>query len=147
MPDGGDRRQRVCDVPLAHLRALWPKIEHFVADALATDECGRYWPADVFQLLLAARGRLWVSWDYEAEEFEAAAITEIIQSPRTRECRVWLLAGRDWDRWRIELRDMIEAYARSEGCQYVTGSGSRGWIRAIGYKENGVNLMHPLYNG
>src|ERR1700720_2248040 len=129
MPDGSFRRQRVCDVPLEQLPALrrsrwWPQIEHFIADALKTHECGRYLPADVYQLLMAGRGRLWVSWDHKAEEFEAAAVTEIIQSPRTRECRVWLLGGKDWDRWRTELRDMIEAYARAEGCQFVTGSGS-----------------------
>jgi hypothetical protein len=146
VPDGADRRQRVCDVPYAHLPAIWPRVEHFIAAALDTDECHRYLPTDVYQLLLARRGRLWVSWDRRAQEFDGAAVTEIIQTPRCRECRVWLLGGKNWDRWRIEMRDMIEAYARADGCQYVTGSGSRGWVRAIGYQESGVNLVHPLYS-
>lgn len=145
MPDGGDLAvQRVCDVPVAHLPAIWPSVEHFVAQALALDECKRFLPVDVYQLLLAGKGRLWVSWDRRAKEFEAAGVTEIIQYPRCRECRVWLLSGKNMRAWEREMREMVEAHARAEGCSHLSTSGRIGWTKIAGFKKVGFDLIKVL---
>ena len=144
MPDGGEYLQRVCDVPIAHLPAVWPRIEHFVAKALELDECRRFLPIDVYQLLMAGTGRLWLSCDRGAQEFDAAGVTEIIQYPRCRECLVWFLAGKHMHEWEREMREMVEAYARFEGCGHLATFGRPGWERVSGFKRVGFELIKRL---
>lgn len=145
MPDGGDfAHQRVCDVPIHHLPVIWPLVEHFVAAALDRDECERFLPIDVYKFLAEGRGRLWVSWDRKVREFDAAGVTEIIQYPRCRECRVWLLAGKNMRAWVRELCEMVEAYASFEGCNHLATSGRRGWVKASGFKQVGFDLIKRL---
>jgi hypothetical protein len=134
---------RCCGVPIVLLPEVWPKVEGYLAKSLKVDECGRYWPVDVFQLLLEGRGSLWVAYDSE-HGFIAAAVSEVIQWPRMRECRVWLTGGKMLKLWQEEMRLMIEGYAKSSGCQYITGSGRKGWIRMPGYREGGVNFQKAL---
>jgi hypothetical protein len=145
MPDGGDfAQQRVCDVPIHHLPVIWPLVEHFIAAALDLDECERFLPIDIYKLLIEGRGRLWVSWDRQTREFEAAAVTEIIQYPRCRECRVWLVGGRNMRAWSQEFQEMVEGYARGAGCDHMASSGRRGAVRVAGYKQVGFDLIKRL---
>lgn len=153
MPDGGERAsQRVCDVPWAHLitegfhKVIWPQVEPLLAKALATDELGRYTTQDVLQELMLGRVRLWVSFDRDKSEFEMAAITQVTQWPQCRECRIWLGGGRNMKAWLNDFTRMVEAYARSEFCGYLTGSGSRAWARVAknGWHADSVNLVKAL---
>lgn len=145
MPDGSERvAQRVCDVPIGYLPMIWPRVEHFIADALVIDECGRYLPIDIYQEAASGRLRLWVSWDRDAQEFDAAGVTEIIQFPRCRECRVWLLAGKGMHAWWREMCEMVEAYARFERCSHLAAHGRPGWERISGSKRAGFDLIKRL---
>ena len=136
---------RCCDVPIDHIPYVWPKIEPFLAKSLKFDDCARYQAVDVFELLLQGGSRrLWIAFDTERQEFDGAAVTEIIQSPRCRECRAWLVGGKNLRLWQDEMRAMIEAYAQAEGCQFVTGSGRRGWTRMPGYESAGILFQKAL---
>ena len=144
--------QRVCDVPWRHLltegfhKLIWPQIEPMLAKSLAMDELRRYTTQDVLQQIMVGKARLWVSYDREAEKFEMAAVTEILQSPQCRECRVWLIGGTNMKAWLRELDHMIDGYARSEFCSHVTSSGRPGWARAVknGWRPAGVDFIKTL---
>ena len=72
-------------------------------------------------------------------------VTQIIDYPRLRECRVWLIGGRNMKAWLREFESKVEAYAKSEGCRLMSGGGRRGWCRAAGYSEDGINLTKELH--
>lgn len=125
-------------MPRDHLHFIWPQARPFIGRALARDAAGRYELVDILDLLLAGKGKLWVSWD--GKVVEAAIVTETVDYPRLRELRIWLVGGRNMKAWVVEARDMIEEYARAEGCAIVSGGMRRGWIRigGPGWHETGV---------
>jgi hypothetical protein len=133
-----------CDVPVAHIPFIWPKIEGFVTRSLATDECARYWPVDIYKLLLTVESKLWVAYDRDPQEFVGFVITQVIVWPRMRECRAWLIGGKRLREWQTAMREMIEAYARAHNCSYNTGFGRPGWTRMPGYKKSGIIIQKAL---
>lgn len=143
MPDGG-AVQRCCDVPVSHLPIIWPKIEGYVDKSLARDPLRRFWPINVLECLIEGRSRLWVAFDSERDEFDGFVITEIIPWPRAKECRAWLIGGQRLRLWQDEMRRMIEAYARAQGCTHNTGQGRKGWTRMPGYEDGGSEIVKVL---
>lgn len=138
---------RCCDVRVEHIPQIWPSVRPFIAMALAREGSARYAPADVLELLLGNKARLWISWNPDARAIEAAAVTDIIVFPRgLKELRIWLVGGRNMRAWVAEMRDMIEAYARANGCAFLSGSMRRGWIRigGDGWRETGRTFEKRL---
>lgn len=93
--------------------------------------------------------RLWVAWNTEEKAVEAAIVTEIKQYPRLRELHIWLIGGRNMNVWAKEGLELVEAYARAEGCTLATGALRRGWARVGaqatgGWRETGVSLEKRL---
>jgi len=125
---------------------LWPRVRPFIAAALARDPVARYWPEDVLRCLMEAKGRLWISWDDDKHEVEAAGVTELIQHPRARELRIWLVGGRNLRRWGRPFAELLEQYARETGCNVISGGLRRGWVRVAGsgWKETGSSFEKVL---
>jgi hypothetical protein len=151
LPDGSDQRLRVSDVPWSHLVTpqfhdiIWPQIKPFLVAALARDELGRYDIDDLLQEILLGHVRLWVSYDRERHEFEMAVVTQIVRHPQVSECKVWAGGGKNMKSWLGEFTREIEAYARAEGCRYLTGGGRIGWTRAIpGWRQVGIEIAKEL---
>lgn len=153
MPDGADRWRRVCDVPWEHLlrhefrTVIWPQLVPFIDAALKVDPLGRYRVQDILDYALCGRLRLWVSYDQDLRSFEMVGATEIVQFPACRVCHVWFVGGRNMKAWLGEILSMIEDYARAQGCDHMTSSGRRGWIRATrGWwrEEPSSNLVRSL---
>ena len=141
MPDGSGAPQRCCDVPLWHLLSVWPQIERFVARTLKRDPLRRFELGDVFGLVASGKSKLWTAFDRERDEFDGFVVTDIIVWPRAQECRAWLIGGQHLRLWQDEMRHMIEAYARAQGCTHVTGSGRKGWLRMPGYEDVGPEIV------
>ncbi len=131
-------------MPLHDIPFVWPHIEGYVAKSLKIDTCERYWPVDVFDLLLKGQARLWVAYDKDAGGFLGMCVTEIMIWPRMRECRTWLVGGKKLRLWQDEMREMIEAFARGNECRWVTGAGRTGWAKMPGYKVDTPNLVRDL---
>lgn len=90
-----------------------------------------------------------MSWDEETKDVEAAVITEIVRYPRLNELRIWLIGGRNMAAWAKEGLEMVEAFARANGCAFATGYMRRGWLRVGnaatgGWSETGVTLEKRL---
>jgi hypothetical protein len=110
---------------------------------LAWEKMGRFLPGDVLDRLLCGHAKLWVSWD--GEKVEAAIVTEIVQYPRMRELRVWLVGGRNMKAWVEEAQDILERFAKAYGCGVVCSGGRKGWLRASsGYKQTGISFEKEI---
>jgi hypothetical protein len=106
----------------------------------------RFEPIDILELILAEKAKLWVIWDDEEKTAIGAAVTEIVHYPRLNELRVWLVAGRKMSEWGRRGAQMMEEFARANGCAYVTGGFRRGWIRigGEGWRETGCAFEKKL---
>jgi hypothetical protein len=135
---------RVAAVNAAHIVMLWPEVRPFIEDALRRDGSDRYLPDDVLLLLIEGKAALWIAW--RGREIDAAIITQILQYPRCKDCRIWLIGGRNLRGWAYKARDAIEQFARFNGCRYVSGGLRRGWLRigGSGWQEAGVNIEKRL---
>jgi hypothetical protein len=104
---------------------------------LAKDPGHRFLPDDLRQYIIASNGvtRLWLAIDAGSKEIDGFTITEIMQWPRARELRFWLIGGRNLVRWREDMRQTLEEYAKAEGCDYVACFGRKAWARMPGYKQ------------
>ena len=86
---------------------------------------------DVVDGIKSGRMQLWPTE-------KGCAVTEIVVYPRKKVLHIFLAAG-DLD----QLLDMIDAAAAwgiQQGCQAMTMSGRRGWLRVLG-KQGWANTM------
>jgi len=77
---------------------------------------------DVRKAIEAKTMRLWCHG-------ETAIVTEMVQFPRLKACRVVFVGGRMVDV--EEMKPDIEDWARSEGCAFMLAGGRKGWVRAL----------------
>lgn len=66
----------------------------------------------------------------------SAAVTQIEVYPLLSAASVWL-AGGDLSELRDVMRPKFEAWAKANGCRFVSATGRQGFGRAIGY--------HPIH--
>lgn len=134
----------ICEVPIADLGLVWPHVREHIARALKHDPCGGWLPDDVLTCLERDQAKLWVSWDDETKTIEAAMTTELLDYPRARVCRVWLIGGRNMKVWAPLFRDATETWARAAGAKCMLAGGREGWSRVGGYRRTGGMFHKPL---
>ena len=77
---------------------------------------------DVLAAVLAGHMQFWPG-------ARAAIITEIVQYPRLRACRYFLVGGKMADV--LAMQPAIEAWARGHGCTRMCAIGRPGWRRVL----------------
>lgn len=138
-----EKELRVVPVAPAAAANLWPHIEGYIARALKRGNLERaHFPYDILVHVLSDRMGLWIATD--GEKIDAAIITRIMQFDRCRTCHVYLVGGRNMRAWLPLAMTEIESYARKAGCIAMEGGARFGWVRAAGYRENGVALVKEL---
>lgn len=120
-------------VPTQMIPEAWPNIKHLLEEALSYSWGFR--PGDVYQKLRENRAILWVV--EKDMEIVAATVTEIIEYPTCRTLNIWLLAGVKFWEWQ-DLVASMEAFARSNGCEWIEATGRPGLQRLL--KEMGFNV-------
>jgi hypothetical protein len=74
-----------------------------------------------------------------------AVITEIADYPKGRMLNFWLLGGDLKELMR--MRPSIEAWGRSQGCRWASGTGRSAWRRVLGkhgYRELAVDFIKEI---
>ena len=75
---------------------------------------------------------------------KAAIMLEVLEYPKGRCCDILTLAGYEIDSWLDELSE-IEAWAKRQGCNKMTLTGRKGWVRMLSdYKIKEVVLEKEL---
>ena len=80
------------------------------------------------------------------ENITAIAITEIVDFPRRKICRLLACTGTGADRWLDKLAE-IEDWARHRGCTAIEPIARPGWERKLtarGYRKTHVVLEKSL---
>lgn len=118
----------------AAVRDAWPKVESYLANALARDEWKLGLDDLLSQIADGAMG-LYVVRDFAAGEILAAIACEVQEYPAVNVFNVAYLGGRDLYRW-AHLFGELEAEAVRLGCEIVRITGRAGWGRIYpDYKE------------
>lgn len=68
-------------------------------------------------------------WFVAIDEICATIITEVTVFPQYKTLHAPFIAGSRMDEWFDSAFDTLEAFARANGCKYLTGCGRRGWAR------------------
>jgi hypothetical protein len=117
----------------------WPKVEHWVAAALACNSIG-WEPSDIRIALLRKSMQLWLALD--GDEPVGSAVTCVEDGPRARICQIMLIGGEGLDNWLIFEEDVCK-WARSIGAAALEGPGRRGWERKV--KSRGWRPVWTIY--
>lgn len=94
---------------------------------------------DVDELIAAEMMQLW-------EGPRSIAITEVIQYPRVKACRIFAVAGDMGELWSL-LEPAIARWAKDHGCARLEGFGRMGWQRVApkhGYDQGRVFVWRGL---
>jgi len=127
-------------VPTLAVESVWGSVKNLITktnDDVLNDN-------DIKGYLLNGDYTLWVAIDEESKDVVAAMTTEFAYYPRDKVCRVVTLAGERMKEW-IGNLDMVEDWAKEQGCNYLDMYGRRGWIKVLpDWKEDSVLLRKKL---
>lgn len=127
-------------IPRGHVAQTWPLVAPYLdqaskAGALQSVE---EWLGDC----LHDRVQLWVLW--VDETCQGAGITSLVETPHGRTCIINGFAAKTGSEW-LPTLEVIEAWAKSQGCVKVRVYGRVGWTEKLkGYALKGVILDRVL---
>lgn len=121
-----------------HVKAIWPAVEKYVADALEYAH-GLFLPEDIRDFCINSKMQLWIAT--RGDDVLAAVVTEITDFPRARICAAPFIGGRDMRAWFRKMLHTIEAWSKEMGCIGLTGGARRGWGKLANMDEVGVMLF------
>ncbi len=113
------------------LASYWDEASEFLAPAIeAYPDAG----LDIETTRQLIEQRVWQLWVVEGY---AAAVTEIATTYGQKVCTILLLGGRERELWFGQMLEVIEGWARANGCDRMNVVGRKGWERVgapYGYK-------------
>lgn len=124
-------------IPPTEIDVWWPNVRSLVENACEYSG-GRYGVEDILDYLLSGAMQLWVVMD--KHEIVAITITEIVNFPRLKECRMLACTGVGMNEW-VGLIVKIEDWAKQNGCSKITPICRPGWERILkDYKKCHIQL-------
>lgn len=118
---------------------VWPHVSAGILAAFEKVDIGRF--DELERDVMNGDALLWL---VNGDGIEAAIVTQIINSQKSKVCMVSALVGSDRDRW-LHLESKIADYAKAEGCVSMRMIGRKGWKLVLkGYAEIGVVLERQL---
>jgi hypothetical protein len=116
--------QLICVDP-HRITAVWPHVAPLLKAAIARTDLSRF--DEIECDVLGGRSLLWLAW---SGRIEAAATTILTDTDANKACVLTACGGKDMSRW-LALLEIIEAYARAEGCSRMRIFGRKGWQRVL----------------
>jgi hypothetical protein len=119
----------VTGIPRHQVHELWGQVKPLIEAALSRGR-GEMLAEDVLGFLVSGDMQLWIARD---DRIRAICVTEIVQFPRLKVCRLALGAGSGLRLW-SHGKAVIKSWAQSQGCNELWGGGRKGWSRVLGWK-------------
>jgi hypothetical protein len=137
-----DNTSQVKLVPIPAVIAAdwWPAVHGMVEDA-CNHSNGKYCVSDVLAFIQQQRMQLWVA--LHANEICAVGISELVQYPQIKVCRMLAATGNDRELWENLIEEM-EAWGRSVGAGDMELICRPGWERVM--KKYGYEKTHVILN-
>ncbi len=136
-------------IPSEQLDKVWSLIEKDIKDALAYSN--QLTDSD-FVLEVAKQDKLqmWVLWDKDKDKtidkYFGVVVTEIIQRKLGKVCHIYIMTGRQRQKWQYLVKD-IEEFAKQEDCKMLELIARPGWQKVLnnfGYKRTHVVLEKQI---
>lgn len=132
---------RFVGVPADQVKSIWHELEPLVARCFRKTDEHRWAPEDVLAGLTDRDMQLWVSIDEAG--LCAMLVTRLVAYPRAKECELFLWSGRMTDDWRHQL-EIVEAWAKDQGCDYMSTLSRPGSAKFVGYKKGLIRTYRGL---
>lgn len=120
----------------------WPVIEPWL-EAVEKRSKGRISAAQLREEVAAGGSQVWL-W---GEPPSGLAVTEIVQLPTIKICKVRIATGRNRRDWLGPGLAAIEKWAAENGCQEVEPHPRPGWRReleALGYRSHHLEMRKEI---
>ena len=122
---------------------LWDLIMPIMVAACVRSR-GKFTAGDIMKAIALQDMQLWLATD--GPEICALAVTELVNYPQRRVCRVLIVTGEDRERW-IGYSETISAWAKASGCRGIEALARPGWRRtmeALGWQMTHIFLEKDL---
>ena len=129
-------------IPYDMIGHVWPFAEPFIKRAL-DHTFGEITHDDVRQFCMSRDMQLWMIYRSD-KRMVGAGTTQIVPYPQKLACRIVTLAGTDFDAWREEAHAIIQAWAKSQGCNCMEVYTRKGFVprmKEMGYMHR-YSVMH-----
>lgn len=143
---GESRVTNWAGVPRDDLPQILPLVGHLILEALDTT-LGEDSFNEVVEKLSTGNLQMWVIGDEDDLNILGVLLTRVQVCERTKLLNVYLCSGEAFDSWTTHL-EMLEEWGREQGCEYITATGRKGWIKKLkpfGFVEKYVTLYKPLF--
>lgn len=139
---------RISAVPFEVVDVVWEDARRWLEPAVKSG--GLRYSIDAIKEMIDKRIiALWAVLD-DDNEMRAAITTRVQQYPEARWLEMDWIGGEEMDKWLPQLDDTLSGYARSMGCQFMSGQGRRGWMKPLGelgWESDSVAYRKDLRDG
>ena len=140
-----ERELKGTGVPFDMVDDFWDQVIPFVDKALEHGH-GEFEAEDIHEALLSKDMQLWVIYEEPENNIVLAVVTQIINYPKIKVCRIVTLGGESHLLWEKKLF-ILEEWARENGCVRMEAycrDGLQRKLNKLGYEKLynlcGVNL-------
>lgn len=130
-------------VPSADIEKAWPLFKKLIDDACLRSN-GKFIGDDIKKSLISRDMQLWGVSD--GKKILAAVVSEIVNYPRLKACRVLIGTGENYENWARYIQ-IVETWGKSQGCTLIELITRPGWkkpMKEFGFKETHVHLEKGL---
>jgi hypothetical protein len=127
-------------VPPQLIDGLWPRIFPHLSKA-SDYTFGRYEPEDILEFVVSGEAHLWVVFD--GEDIIGITVTRFWEYPRKKCLDMVFIGGDEGFSWKDPMLEILQRWARDNGCEVIESSGRPGFARA--FKDDGYKMLWQVY--
>ena len=131
-----DRDLRGTGVPVDMIDGVWMKVQPWINKALEFGN-GEFEIGDIYSALIDREMQLWIIYERPENHIVLAVVTQIVEYPQKKACRVVALGGENHLLWEERLV-IIERWAMEQGCSSLEAfvrSGLAKKMKNLGYNS------------
>lgn len=130
-------------IPTSNIDDVWSLIKKDIKDSLIYS--GSHTDSDfVYETLKQEKFQLWIFWDKDApttlEKYYGVIVTEIVQKKLKKVCHIFIMTGRNRQKWTKLGLQVLEDFAIEQDCNLMELIARPGWSKVL--KEYNYNTTH-----
>lgn len=130
-------------IPREHIDNVWPMVATYM-DMAAEYTFGRYTAEDIKDSIRNHNHDLWMAFTTDdGVDVKGVVVTNFVQYPRMRCLAMQFTAGEELKDWKAPMLELLQKWARDNGCDRIESSGRPGWPRV--FKNDGCNVLWHTY--
>lgn len=140
---------QILKIPKEEVGTYWSEMRDFLDSALKKHNWHHRFPLDFLTLkLFYGEYQSFLIYDSENGQVLGALVTENVVYPLGKAINIFLLGGKDMEKWVNQLDDALVFYAKEIGAKWIDTASRRGigklYYPQIGYKETQTNYTKEI---